>query len=346
MTTFISITLALLTFPPEKSQWSAAPTVIVVVGAKGTGQYGKAFSQWAERWESAAKAGDARLLRIGAGSEKTDIPDREQLKAVLEKQPKNSDNELWIVLIGHGTFDGRDARFNLRGPDVSAGELANWLTPFTRPVALINCASSSGLFINRLSAKGRVIVTATKSGHEQNYARFGDYLSQAIADPKADLDKDDQTSLLEAWLTASRKTEEFYRTEARLATEHALLDDNGDQLGTRADFFQGIRPVKKASEGGAVDGYRAHQFHLVRSETERNMPSDLRRKRDELELEVIKLRELKAEFTEDEYYQKLETVLLQLATLYEEAESSVKQTAEKEPPAGATAGLPSSASSR
>jgi hypothetical protein len=327
MTTFITITMALITFPSENSQSPAAPTVIVVVGAEGTEQYGKAFSQWADRWESAAKAGDAKLLRIGPGTKKIDSTDREKLKALLKKQTKHSDNELWIVLIGHGTFDGRDARFNLSGPDVSAGELANWLTPFTRPVALINCASSSGPFINRLSAKGRVIVTATKNGHEQNYARFGDYLSQAIADPKADLDKDDQTSLLEAWLTASRKTEEFYKTEARLATEHSLLDDNGDQLGTRTDFFQGVRPVKKAADGGSVDGYRAHQFHLVRSETERNMPSDLRRQRDELELQVIQLRDLKAEFTEDEYYQKLEAILLQLATLYEEAESSVKQTA-------------------
>ena len=49
------------------------------------------------------------------------------------------------------------------------------------------------------------------------------------------------------------------------------------------------------------------------------MPSDLRRKRDELELEVIQLRDSKAEFTEDEYYQKLETVLLQIAKIYEEA---------------------------
>ena len=82
-----------------------------------------------------------------------------------------------------------------------------------------------------------------------------------------------------------------------------------------------------------MDGYRAHQFYLVRSQTERNMPSDLRRKRDELEFEVIQLRELKAEFTEDEYYQKLEAVFLQLATLYEQVESSVKPTAGKEPPA-------------
>ena len=136
------------------------------------------------------------------------------------------------MVIGHGTFDGKEAKFNLRGPDLSAADLAEWLKPFRRPVAVINCASASSPFINKLSATNRVIIAATRSGYEQNYARFGEYISSAVADPQADLDKDGQTSLLEAFLMASRRVAEFYNTEGRLATEHALLDDNGDGLGT------------------------------------------------------------------------------------------------------------------
>ena len=104
------------------------------------------------------------------------------------------------MLIGHGTFDGREAKFNLRGPDVTDVELADWLLPFKRPVVVINCASASGPFINRLSGANRVVVTATKSGNEINFARFGQYIAEAIADPRADLDKDGQVSLLEAFL--------------------------------------------------------------------------------------------------------------------------------------------------
>ena len=72
-------------------------------------------------------------------------------------------------------------------------------------------------------------------------------LSEAIADPAADLDKDGQTSLLEAWLAAAQRTADFYKNEERLATEHSLLDDNGDGLGTPPDWFQGVRVVQESS---------------------------------------------------------------------------------------------------
>ena len=93
-------------------------------------------------------------------------------------------------------------------------------------------------------AQNRVVVTATRSGDEQNFARFGQYLAEAIADPRADLDKDGQVSLLEAFLTASSRVDEYYRTRSQLATEHALLDDNGDRLGTPADWFRGVRATE------------------------------------------------------------------------------------------------------
>ena len=116
---------------------------------------------------------------------------------------------------------------------------------------MINCASSSAPFINRLSAPDRVVVTATKSGYELNYARFGDYLSAPSPTPAADLDKDEQTSLLEAFLLASGRVAEFYEQEARLATETALIDDNGDGQGTPAAWFRGVRAVRRAKTGRA-----------------------------------------------------------------------------------------------
>ena len=152
---------------------------------------------------------------------------------------------MWLVLIGHGTFDGKEARFNLRGPDVSADELALWLKPFRRPLAVIDTASCSAPFLNLLSATNRVIITATRSGNEQNFTRFGQYLAQALTDPEANLDKDGQVSLLEAFLTASHQAAEFYKLQGRLVTEHALLDDNGDGLGTPADWFRGLRAIKR-----------------------------------------------------------------------------------------------------
>lgn len=301
--------------PANGSGSAERPTVIVAVGAAGEEEFGGEFAQWAELWEQASGKANAKHVVIGLGPTNK-VSDLELLKRTLEDELKESGAELWLVLIGHGTFDGKQAKFNLRGPDFSAGELAEWLKPFRRPVAVLNCASASSPFINKLSAPGRVIVTATRSGYEQNFARFGKYLSEAIADPAADLDKDGQTSLLEAFLMASRRVAEFYEAEGRLANEHALLDDNGDGLGTSADFFRGVRPVKKPTEGAMVDGLRAHQFHLIRSEREQSLPPEVRARRDELELAVARLRDARDKLGEEEYYRRLENLMTEMAKLY------------------------------
>jgi hypothetical protein len=292
------------------------PTIIVVVGAAGLPEYEVQFAQWAGLWKEACEKGNAQFAAIGL-DEIEGSNDHALLKQMLAEQSHQGAAALWLVFIGHGTFDGRIAKFNLRGPDVSAHELAEWLRPFSRNLVVINTASSSAPFLNLLSGPNRIVVSATKSGFEQNYARFGGYLAEAIAEPKADLDKDGQTSLLEAFLTASARVEEFYSSEGRLATERALLDDNGDGLGTRADWFRGVRPVQKAADDASLDGYRAHQFHLVRSEAETKMPPQLRRERDRLELEVVKLRDMREDLSDTEYFPRLEKLLCEIAQIYE-----------------------------
>ena len=304
------------------AQAAEQPTLIVVVGAPGTSDYDRQFNTWADRWETAARQANAKCVRLGRESSGT-TPDRDRLAEVLREEQKEIEAALWLVLIGHGTFDGRKAKFNLRGPDVMGAELADWLQPFKRPLVVINCASSSAPFINRLSRENRVVISATKSGYELNFARFGDHLSAAMTQESADLDKDEQTSLLEAFLLASRKTHEFYEQEGRLATETALLDDNGDGLGTPADWYQGTRAVRQGRDGTTVDGQLARQFHLVPNAQEAEMPSDIRRRRDALERQIRDLRQSKDEKTNsDEYYKKLEPLMVELARLYEELEST------------------------
>jgi hypothetical protein len=297
------------------------PVVLVVVGAPGNPEYEKGFNQWTEKWCLAAKKGKAQFSSIGLDSESKEN-DRQRLEKFLSSQPTLGSAPLWVVLIGHGTDDGREARFNLRGPDITPQELAAWLKPIKRPVAVINCASSSATFINHLSDKNRVVVTATRSGHESNYARFGQYMAETISDLNADLDKDGQVSLLEAFLTTSSRVNEFYRSEARLSTEHSLIDDNGDKLGSPADWFQGTRAVKRAKEGSVVDGLRAHQWHLIPSDQERSIPLALRQRRDELELSLANLRDQKTTLKEEEYYSRLEKIMVELARLYQNSNDS------------------------
>jgi hypothetical protein len=161
-----------------------------------------------------------------------------------------------------------------------------------------------------------VVVTATRTGKEQNFARFGPYLAEAIGDAKSDLDQDGQTSLLEAFLSASARVKEFYKTEGRLATEHALIDDNGDGLGTPAEWFRGTRATKKAKDGAELDGTRARNLPLVRSDAEEKLTPEQRTRRDELELAVEALRETKSKAAEADYYRDLERLMLELARVY------------------------------
>jgi hypothetical protein len=298
------------------AQTNEQRTLVLVIGAPGEPEYAEQFSAQADLWKQAAAKGGLQLTVVGQGNSGTNDDRTTLLNALTTEVPK-PDGELWLVFLGHGTFDGHSAKFNLRGPDIAADELAAALKPCRRRLIVIQCASASGPFLSALSGPGRVIITATRSGYEANATHFGDYLARAIADPSADLDKDGQTSLLEAFLLASRQTADFYKEQGRLMTEHALLDDNGDGLGTPPDWFQGVRAVKQASGGKSVDGVRAHQVMLVRGDNEQKLSPEVRARRDELEQKLSALRSRKSAMLEDDYYKELEAILVETARLYQ-----------------------------
>lgn len=321
----LALTLALTMAPAGARAGADRPTVLVVAGTPGTPEYGVAFRSWLDRWRDAARRAGADFAAIGdqapAPTAETPAPpaDRDRLRDFLADRAKaNPPGALWLVLIGHGSFDGREAKFNLRGPDCTGTELAAWLKPLAGPVAVLDCTSSSGPFLTKLSGANRVVVTATKSGQEQNYARLGQFLAAAWADPHADLDKDGQTSLLEAFLLASKQTADFYKTQARLSSEHALIDDNADGKGTPADWFEGTRLTRKPKDG-AADGLKAGQLHLIPNERDRQIPPEVLRRRNELELQVAALQERKSTLEEANYYRELEPLMIQLARTYAEA---------------------------
>lgn len=333
--------------PPD-----SRPSVIVVIGAEGEPEFGEDFAQQADVWRNICERANAHFSMVGVSSNapaasapatpgstqavaitvtnvvpegaelnSTNTFDHDQIQEILTRESKEGHAELWLILVGHGTFDGKEAKLNLRGTDVSATELASWLKPFRRPVIVVNTASSSGPFLPMLAGDRRVVVTATRSGYEQNYTRFGRQFAEALLDPQSDLDQDGQTSLLEGFLSASFRVADFYKTEGRLATEHALLDDNGDGLGTPAEWFRGLRATKRPRDNAPLDGLHAHQFHLIRSEAEAALSPEVRARRDEMELQIAHLRESKANRPEDEYYRELEALLLDLAKLYETAKA-------------------------
>ena len=292
--------------------------VLLVVGAAGTDDFGESFESWTKSWEASCRRAGLTLQRIGPDTNQ-ETDDKDQLKASLDKlSESNSPRPLWLVLIGHGTWDGVSADFNLAGPDLNARELHQWTRNMKRPLILVNCTSSSGPFVNRMSGKNRVVVTATKSGSEQNYARFGKYFAEAFASLDSDLDHDDSVSVKEAFLKAVSDTQRFYKEEGRLATEHALLDDNGDKRGSS---YALVRGSVKTKGGESVDGGFANLFTIPATSDALRFSEKQLAQRAQLESRLRKIRQEHAGASKSELRKIALPTLLELAALYRYVES-------------------------
>jgi hypothetical protein len=292
--------------------------IVTIVGTGGTDDFLTTFAEHAVKWSEAAEKGEAAFTLIGA-----EVGEDDSAEQLREAIATATEPELWIVLIGHGSFDSRSVKFNVQGPDFTDDDLAKWVEPYQGDLAVINTASASGSFIGKLSAPGRIVITATKNETEVFYTRFGRYFVDAVGGlPEADLDNDEQVSLLECFLHASDRVANFYETEGRLATEHALMDDNGDRLGSRSEWFDGTTATRTPSKEAKPDGERAGQKVLVKNEFERRLNPAQRSRRDALEREVKELRRRKSELEEDAYYERLEKLLIDLARLYREVGDS------------------------
>ena len=315
--------LALSMQAAEITETDGRADLVIVVGAGGEASYGEIFTQWATMLQDVGEEAQARVTLLGPlppDDSEDSLKDHFQKKLV--ELSAQTTEPLWIALIGHGTFNGRNAKFNIAGPDFSSKELADWLEPVKRPVAIMNTSSASAPFLNALSGPNRVVLTATRDGFELNFARFGSYLVRALGSSESDLDKDGQTSLLEAFIMASRQVDEFYNIEGRLASEHALLDDTGDKKGIPADWFKGVRPVKKPEGKAKPDGRVAAQFHLIENALESLMSPEIKQRRDELEQAIFELRDHRDDMEEGAYFERLEALLIPFAELYESLEAN------------------------
>ena len=220
------------------------------------------------------------------------------------KSSANADSLVFVMLIGHGSFDAQQAKFNLVGPDLAAKDYAQLIAGLpTKRVVFINSASSSGEFVKPMAGEGRVVITATRSGNEQNATVFAEYFIAGLGDDAADADKNGRVSVLEAFNYATKLTADFYKQKNRLATEHALIDDNGDGTGHE--------------EATAGDGTLAKTMYLdSKPLAQAAGDADLARllgERQRLEEAVEKLKARKAELKPEEYDRQLEDLLVELA---------------------------------
>jgi hypothetical protein len=212
-----------------------------------------------------------------------------------------------LFLIGHGTFDGIDYKFNLPGPDMTAGELASLLNRLpARRQLIVNMTSCSGASVRALAKKDRVVISATKSGTEKNAPVFARYWVDALRDPAADTDKNGIISALEAFRYANGKTAAYFESEKLLATEHSMITDTGNA--------RAVRDPKPENGQGLL----AASFPLIRPPVENSKIATPQKQRllarkEDLEAKIDRLKYQKAALSEEDYKQQLTALLLDLA---------------------------------
>jgi hypothetical protein len=318
-TGLLAAILAGLTALPASAQQTRA---LIVAGLGGTAEYRQEFHRLALRLDSAlthrlgVPAADVTVLEESPAP----APDRQEARSTKANvlsalaamaRAAGPDDDILLVLIGHGTSEGDDVRFNLPGPDLTPAELATALAAFkTQKVAVVNTASASGGFVAPLAAPNRVVVAATATARERNATVFPRYFVDALDGSDADFDKDGQVSILEAFQYATEEVARHYKEENELQVEHAVLDDNGDATGSRA-------PAADSADGKLAATFRLGVPHGTAATavpaTADSVLASLYAERTGIQKKIDELRARKASLPPGQYEEQLENLLVELA---------------------------------
>ena len=289
----------------------AATFYVTVAGLGGEPDYEQRFTANANDLDKVFKsvAGAHVWTLKGKDATKTQLS---QVMGEVARQAKAED-DLVLTLIGHGSFDGAEYKFNLVGPDVTAAELASMCDKVpARRQLVVDTTSASGGAVVALERPGRAVISATKSGTEKNATVFARYWAEALQDASADTDKSESISAAEAFIYADRKTAEFYSSQKRLATEHPQFEDTGKG-----------EPVRVAELGQGREGALMATLTVVRIGTAQaamNEPGkrDLMTKKEALEQKIDGLKYQKAAMEPGEYKKELTAALVELAQVQSE----------------------------
>ena len=283
---------------------------LTIAGLGGEPEYEQRFAGWAKDLDKLLKAAEPTAkveTLVGTSAVKTAV----EAKLKEFAQQAKPDDSIVVMLIGHGSFDESDYKFNLPGPDMTGTELANLLDKIpAKHQLVVNMTSASGGSLVSLAKPGRVVVTATKSGTEKNATYFARYWVEALRDPAADTDKNDVITALEAFKYAEQKTANFFTTQTRIATEHPMIEDTGKG--------EGVKAPSPENGQGLVAG-RFALVHLGAVSAQINDPEKLKllKRKEELEASIDELKYKKASMDVNDYRKQLAAFLVELAKTQE-----------------------------
>jgi hypothetical protein len=258
---------------------------LILCGHPGDDEHVKSFT------ETVRKLGEGLTKTLGIPQERQyilfgadrpkDLPGatgpatREAVEAKIAEVRKivRPEDGLWVICLGHCHHDGRQAWWNLPGPDINAKEFGKLFTDFAcREQVFVMTTSLSGFFLNPLSRAGRVVITATEADAETNETTFPAVFAQILAGglklADHDVDKDGKLSLFDLYVAVAKEIAQNYAGNEQLATEHQQLDDDGDGIGHEPQNVYlpeeqgGIPPGKKANRPRPRDGLLAARILL------------------------------------------------------------------------------------
>lgn len=292
--------------------------LLIVSGLGGERQYSDAFYEWS------IMMADAARTRHGMPAERitylAEDPARDtarihgkstgaEITAAIRRIARASapGDQVFILLIGHGTANAQDAKFSMPGADLGTKEFAALLDSLPgRRIAFVNAATASGDFAAALSKPGRAIVTATKTGFERNEVLFPRFFVRAYTADGADSDKDGRISLLEAFDYARTEVSRSYEEANKLRTEHALIEDNGDRTGSQAPA------IPKGDGAVARAMFLAPAISAAAAAADPRLAA-LYRERQAIQDRVTNLRALKESMAAAAYEAELERLLVELS---------------------------------
>jgi hypothetical protein len=301
----------------SSSTQAAERYAVIISGVAGGEKYATQQQKWRAALAVALKTtftfDDANVVVLdeeSGGTSKATAANVRKLFDDLRRRVKGEDT-LLVVFFGHGTFDGADAKFNLVGPDLSAGEWKALLDPVAARMVVVNTTESSFPFLEELSQKNRIVITATDSAAQRFATVFPEYFVQALGTDASDFDKNGRVSVWEAFEAASAGVKEYYEQRGQLSTERPLLDDDGDRNGREA-------------EAPGEDGKLARAVYL--DPEPGTISADvaiaaLQRQRVVLEAQLEELKSRKDALSDDAYQAELERILVQLAKIAQQIRS-------------------------
>lgn len=302
------VLLTLLAFPSfagAEARWA-----IIISGASGGQKYADQMREWRTTLQTALvdrygfDKAHVRLLvdeTVKTGESATAENVKKMFAELKSKGTK--DDFVLVILLGHGTYDGDVAKFNLVGPDLTAKDWTDLIAGVPGHLALVNTTEASFPFLAALTAKGRVVITATDSAAQKYATVFPEYFVKAMSEASTDLDKNGRTSLFEVFTTASAAVKQYYEQKGQLTTERALLDDNGDGVG------------KEATAEGPDGGIARITYLNAENAAELANPelTALVRRRSALETAAEELKQKKGDIPDAEWTAQFEKLMIELA---------------------------------